>query len=55
MDKVKIFLEDGVETEVNCIFYLYNSKYYFLYTLNEIDETMPNSPIDDNEINIELI
>ena len=38
MDKVKIFLEDGVEVEVNCIFYLYNSKYYFLYTLNELDE-----------------
>ena len=38
MDKVKISLEDGVEVEVNCIFYLYNSKYYFLYTLNELDE-----------------
>ena len=24
-------------------------------SLNEIDETIPNSPIDDNEINIELI
>ena len=38
MDKAKIFLEDGNEKIVNCIFYLYNSKYYFLYTLNEIDE-----------------
>ena len=38
MDKVKIFLEDGNEKLVNCIFYLYNSKYYFLYTLNELDE-----------------
>ena len=38
MDKAKIFLEDGVENIVNCIFYLYNSKYYFLYTQNEVDE-----------------
>ena len=38
MDKAKIFLEDGVEKVVNCIFYIYNSKYYFLYTLNELDE-----------------
>ena len=38
MDKAKIFLEDGVAKLVNCIFYLYNSKYYFLYTENEVDE-----------------
>ena len=38
MDKAKIFLEDGMENVVNCIFYLYNSKYYFLYTQNEVDE-----------------
>lgn len=38
MDKAKIFLEDGIEKLVNCLFYLYNSKYYFLYTENEKDE-----------------
>lgn len=38
MDKVKIILENGSETEVYSIFYLYNSKYYFIYTTGEIDE-----------------
>lgn len=38
MDKVKIILENGSEAEVHSIFYLYNSKYYFMYTTKEIDE-----------------
>lgn len=38
MDKVKIILENGSETEVYSIFYLYNSKYYFIYTTGEVDE-----------------
>ena len=38
MEKLNIILSDGVEKEVDCIFYLYNSKYYFIYTLKEIDE-----------------
>lgn len=38
MDKTEIFLEDGTKKLVSCIFYLYNSSYYFLYTENEKDE-----------------
>lgn len=38
MDKFKIIINEGVETEVDGIFYLYNSKYYFAYTQKEIDE-----------------
>lgn len=38
MEKLNIILNDGVEKEVDCIFYLYNSKYYFIYTEKEIDE-----------------
>ena len=38
MDKTNIILEDGSLKEVDSIFYLYNSKYYFIYTLKEIDE-----------------
>lgn len=38
MDLVNIILEDGTEKQVHGIFYLYNSKYYFIYTENEIDE-----------------
>lgn len=38
MEKVKIILENGIEKEVSSIFYLYNSKYYFIYTEKEIDE-----------------
>lgn len=38
MDKVKIILENGIEEEVDSIFYLYNSKYYFIYTNKELDE-----------------
>lgn len=38
MEKLNIILSDGIEKEVDCIFYLYNSKYYFIYTEKEIDE-----------------
>ena len=38
MDIVKILSEDGQQKEVNGIFYLYNSKYYLIYTEKEIDE-----------------
>lgn len=38
MDLITITLEDGTEKQVHGIFYLYNSKYYFIYTENEIDE-----------------
>ena len=38
MDKFKIITNDGVEKEVDGIFYLYNSKYFFGYTEKEVDE-----------------
>lgn len=38
MDKVKIILENGISKEVDGIFYLYNQKYYFIYTEKELDE-----------------
>lgn len=38
MDIVNITLENGILKEVYGIFYLYNSKYYFIYTENEVDE-----------------
>ncbi len=38
MDRVSILLENGERKEVYSIFYLYNSKYYFIYTDCEIDE-----------------
>ncbi len=38
MDLLNIVLADGTEKQVNGIFYLYNSKYYLIYTENEIDE-----------------
>ena len=38
MEKLNIILENGIDEEVNCLFYLYNSKYYFIYTTKEIDE-----------------
>ena len=38
MNSAEIFLEDGTKRIVNCLFYLYNSNYYFLYTENEKDE-----------------
>ena len=38
MENVKIISDNGVEIEVNGLFYIYNSKYYFIYTIGEIDE-----------------
>ena len=39
MENVKIVLDSGVETSVNGIFYVFNSKYFFIYTTGEIDES----------------
>jgi len=39
MENTKIFLDDGIETNVNGIFYVFNSKYYFIYTTGELDES----------------
>ena len=36
MEDVKILLEGGIETQVKGIFYVFDSKYYFIYTLGEI-------------------
>lgn len=38
MDQVKIITKQGVEESVYGIFYTYNNKYYFIYTLANIDE-----------------
>lgn len=38
MENVKIILDNGIETSVNGIFYVFNSKYYFIYTTGEMDE-----------------
>ena len=38
MDLLNITLEDGTQRQVHGLFYLYNSKYYFIYTENEVDE-----------------
>ena len=38
MDNVKIISDNGVEVNVNGIFYVFNSKYYFIYTMGELDE-----------------
>ena len=37
MESVKILI-DGIEKEVFGVFYVYNAKYYFIYTEKEIDE-----------------
>ena len=37
MENIKILI-DGMEKEVFGIFYIFNSKYYFIYTEKEIDE-----------------
>ena len=39
MENTKIFLDNGIETNVNGIFYVFNSKYYFIYTMSELDES----------------
>lgn len=36
MEDVKILLENGIETQVKGIFYVFNFKYYFIYTLGEV-------------------
>lgn len=38
MENVKIILDNGVESYVNGLFYIFNSKYYFIYTTGEIDD-----------------
>lgn len=38
MENVKIILENNTESYVKGLFYIYNSKYYFIYTLRELDE-----------------
>ncbi len=38
MDNVKIISDNGVEVSVNGVFYVFNSKYYFIYTMGELDE-----------------
>ena len=35
METVKITLENGIQAEVNGIFYVFGLKYYFIYTLGE--------------------
>ena len=37
MESVKIILDTGQEIEVYGIFYIFNSKYYFMYTAKEFD------------------
>lgn len=37
MENVKIFI-DGIQKDVYGLFYIYNSKYYFIYTEKELDE-----------------
>lgn len=37
MDSVKIFI-DGIQKEVYGLFYVFDSKYYFIYTEKEVDE-----------------
>lgn len=38
MDKFKIITGSGIEKEVDGIFYLFNSKYFFTYTEKDLDE-----------------
>lgn len=62
MENLRVILENGIETEVNGIFYVFNSKYYFIYTTGETEDNeyvrlyvvqvckeiknTPNGPID---------
>ena len=62
MENITIISDNGVEINVNGIFYVFNSKYYFIYTMGEIDENeyvklyvvqvckevqnTPNGPVD---------
>lgn len=61
MENIKVLI-DGIQKEVYGLFYIYNSKYYFIYTEKEIDENgyvilymtqvgketanTPNGPVD---------
>ena len=61
MENVKIYI-DGIQKDVYGVFYIYNSKYYFIYTEKEVDEkgyvilymsqvgketkNTPNGPVD---------
>ena len=38
MENVKIISDNGVEKNVSGLFYVFNSKYYFIYTEKELDE-----------------
>ena len=38
MEKVNIIVDSSIEKEVNGLLYLYNSKYYLIYTEGELDE-----------------
>ena len=38
MENLKITLENGTQIDVLGVFYVINSKYYFIYTEKEIDE-----------------
>lgn len=38
METVKIFSDNNLETVVNGIFYVFNSKYYFMHTTGEMDD-----------------
>lgn len=38
METAKIILENNIESDVNGIFYIYGSKYYYIYTEKELDE-----------------
>ena len=38
MENIKIISDKGIEIEVNGLFYVFDSKYYFIYTTGEMDE-----------------
>ena len=38
MDKAKIIVESNIEKQVCGLYYIYNNKYYFIYTEKELDE-----------------
>jgi len=38
MEILKIISDNGTEISVSGLFYVYNSKYYFIYTTGEVDE-----------------
>ena len=62
MENINIILDNGLQVSVNGIFYVFNLKYYFIYTMRELDENgyvklyvvqvgketqnTPNGPVD---------